>query len=222
MKIDRTLFWFKDENNMLTFLNEDFFGLSNLLNRLLNEKYDGKKIKFINIFFSTKKIYESNVYYYGGHLHYRAVFDKDKFINLSKSEQYKFVWEKAHKYLLESANFIKNSSLAEAADYAYSKGLEMNLNPDYRVVDTDIIIFGEHLRASVWINFKEDGMSSEFTLERSGNVIFKKELDKTVKGVEFFLVMYKAIVVEGNNIVIKGRRDVEDLPLKIPFSEIFG
>jgi hypothetical protein len=227
MNIERTLFWFKDGDEQLTSFSNDFFGLGTLLNRLLNEKYDGKKIKFINLDFSTDKTYEfypalpkRKSYFYGEYLRYYGVFDKEEFTSLNKIKQYNFVWENAHKYLIELANATKNSRLLNAADYAYLKGFEMDLNPDYRVVDTEIIIFGEHTRASVWINFKEDGMYSKFTLERYGNLIFERELDKTQNGVEFFLEMYKAIVVEGSNIVIKGRTDASGLPLKISLSEI--
>lgn len=58
MNIERTLFWFKDGDEVLKTLNEDFFGLGTLLNRLLNEKYEGKKIKFINLDFCTNRTYE--------------------------------------------------------------------------------------------------------------------------------------------------------------------
>lgn len=51
MKIERTLFWFRDGNEKLLHLNEYFYGLSVLLNNLLNDKYEGKRIQFINIDF---------------------------------------------------------------------------------------------------------------------------------------------------------------------------
>jgi hypothetical protein len=72
MKIGRTLFWFEDGDESLSTIDHDFYGLSILLNRLLNEKYDGKSIQFINIYFSTEKTYElypnlskEKHYYYG-------------------------------------------------------------------------------------------------------------------------------------------------------------
>lgn len=226
MNIDRTLFWFQDGDEQIISLSEDFFGLSTLLNRLLNEKYDGKKIEFINIYFYTDKTYEiypmlpkESPYYFGGHLKYYGVFNKGEFLALSKLEQYKLVWENVHKYLIESANAIKNSKLAEAAEYAYQKGLLVNLNTDYKVVETNIAIGGKDLRASIWINFKEDGMHSKLTIEKEEVIIFEKEIDKTKNGVEFFIEMYKSIVLEDNNIVIKGRKDVDYLPLKIPLPD---
>lgn len=223
MKIDRTLFWFKDGDEMLTALNEDFFGLSTLMNRLLNDRYDGKKIKFINLDFATNKTYElhsslpkEDAYYYGGHLRYYGGFDKEQFSSLNWAERQKYIWDKAHQYLCKSAKSIKNKKLLEAAGYAHARGIEINLNPDYRMVEADINVSGQQLKASVWVNFKEDGMYSKFTLEKGEETVFEKDIDKTKKGVEFFLEMYKGIELDNDNIVIKGRKDVDYLPLKIP------
>lgn len=227
MKIDRTLFWFEDGNKMLVTLNEDFFGLSTLLHRLLNDRYDGKKIKFINIYFSTEKTYKLNAhlikdepYYYGGHLQYYGVFDQVQFSALSWADQQRFIWDKAHEYICKSAQSIKNEKLLEAAKYAHVKGAEINLNPDYRMIEANVNVSGQQLKASVWVNFKEDGMYSKLTLEKDKEILFEKEIDKTKKGVEFFLEMYKGIELDGDNIVIKGRKDVDYLPLKISLDEI--
>lgn len=228
MKIDRTLCWFKDGDEMLIALNEDFFGLGTLLNRLLNDRYDGKKIKFINLDFATDKTYElhpnlpkEDAYYYGGHLRYYGVFNKEQFSSLSWTEQQKYVWDKACQYLCKSAQSIKNKKLLEAAEYAYEKGIEINLNPDYRMVETSINVSGQQLKASVWVNFKEDGMYSKLTLEKEEEIVFEKEIDRTKKGVEFFLEMYKGIELDNGNIVITGRKDVDYLPLKIPLEKVF-
>jgi len=44
MNIGRTLFWFKDGNDRLNEFDDSFFALGTLLNRLLNQKYEGKKL----------------------------------------------------------------------------------------------------------------------------------------------------------------------------------
>lgn len=227
MNIDRTLFWFEDGNEMLTTFNEDFFGLGTLLNRLLNDRYDGKKIKFINIYFSTERTYELNThlpkdepYYYGGHLQYYGVLDKERLSLLSWIERKKYIWDKAHRYLCKSAQSIKNKKLMEAAEYAYEKGIETNLNPDYRMVETDINVSGQQLKASVWVNFKEDGMYSKLTIEKKEEIVFEKDIDKTKNGVEFFLEMYKGIELVNGNLVIIGRKDVDYLPLKISLDKV--
>lgn len=94
------------------------------------------------------------------------------------------------------------------------------MNPDFRVVDLFIPIDVKEVRASIWILFQKDGMASKFTLQSSENLIFEQVLDKTEKGVEIFLEMYKSIAIENGNIVIKVRKDVASLPVKIPLSKI--
>lgn len=227
MNIGRTLYWFKDGDETLISLNEDFFGLGTLLNRLLNEKYDGKKIKFINIDFSTNKTYElfpilpkNEPYYYGGHLRYYGLFDLNQFNEFNWDEKKLYVWENSIKYIKKSANFIKNKKLLDAAEYAYNKGVGNDLNPDYRLLESNFFVSEKQFYTSLWINFKENGMSSKLTIENKGKVIFEKEIDKTPKGIEFFLEMYKVLEFDGDNIIIKGLKGVDYLPLKIPMKNI--
>jgi hypothetical protein len=226
MNIERTMLWFQDGDERINSLNDDFFGLSTLLNRLLNEKYDGKRIKFFNLYFYTDKTYElhpvlpkDTPYYYGGHLKYYGLFDVNLFNDLSWDKKKSYVWEKACDYIKKSAEFTKNKKLLDAIEYAYSKGIEINLNPDYRLMELNIAVSEQQFKVALWINFREDGMYSTLTIENDEGVIFEKEIDKTKKGIEFFLEMYKALEFDGNSIVIKGRKDVDYLPLKIPLPE---
>ena len=226
MNIERSMFWFKDGDEQLVSVNEDFFGIAILLNRLLNDMYDGKKIKFINLNFFTNKTYElhsvlpkDTPYYYGGHLTYYGLFDVNQFNVLSWDKKKSYVWEKACDYIKKSAEFTKNKKLLDAIEYAYSKGIEINLNPDYRLMELNITVSEQQFKVALWINFREDGMYSTLTIENDEGVIFEKEIDKTKKGIEFFLEMYKALEFDGNSIVIKGRKDVDYLPLKIPLPE---
>jgi hypothetical protein len=225
-KIDRTLIWFSDDSERLYDLGDDFFGISSLLNRLLNQVYDGKKIKFINIYFATKEKYINlpviplnYVHHYGGHIAYHGLIDFSEFNKLKKAEQKNFIWKQACNYLQVCAKSIKNDSLLKAVEYAYNKGLDLNLNPDYRMVEKDINLYGQNIKASVWVNFKQDGMYSKFTLEKDNQIIFEKDIDSTKKGVEIFLELYKSIEFENNTIIIKGRRDIDYLPLKIVLNE---
>lgn len=226
MNIGRILFWFKDGDESLTSINDDFFGLATFLNRLLNEKYDGRKIKFINIDFSTDKTYEQypvlpkdKPYYYGGHLRFYGLFDIIQFNELNWNEKQLHVWGNSYEYLKKSANFIKNNKLLDAVEYAYFKGIEDNLNSDYRLLEISFVVSEQQFKSSLWINFKEDGIYSNLILENGKGVVLEKEIDKTKKSVEFFLEIYKALEFDGNNIVIKGRKDVDYLPLKIPILE---
>jgi hypothetical protein len=222
-KIGRTLFWFYDADGQKVPLILKYFSLGTLLNRLLNEKYEGRKIQFINLDFSSEESYrlhpqepKNTAFYYGGHLRYYGVIDFAKFDKLTESKRKRFLWDKSHDYLQEATISTKNNGLLEASTYAYQKGLEINLNPDYRMVEADVVIYGVPMKAAVWVNFKEDGMHSKLTLEKDERTVFEKEIDKTKNGVEFFLVMYKLIEAEGNTLIVKGDRDVDYLPLKVP------
>lgn len=222
MNIERTLFWFKDGDENLSGLNEHFFALGVLMNRLLNEKYEGKKIKFINIDFSTQRTYEmhpnvsvNNAYFYGGHLRYYGTLNLSEFGVLNEEQQSYYIWKKASEYLQHAAKIINNQSLLLSSEYAYEEGLIKNLNPDYRLIEADVLLYNQLMKASIWVNFKKDGMYSKFTLENKGQIVFEEVIDKTKNSVEFFLEMYKRIEVEGNTIIIKGRKDVDYLPLAL-------
>ncbi|APZ47809.1 hypothetical protein BW723_16560 [Polaribacter reichenbachii] len=220
--IERTLFWFSDGDDKLLSLNERYFSLGNLLNRLLCEKYKGKKLQFINLFFRTEETYKLYpqaskhfTHFYGGQLTYDDVFDLKAFNKMNKQEQDNFIWKRAFEILQEAAASIKNKDILNASEYAYNKGLEMDLNPDFRMIEKDVVLFDQALKAAIWVNFKKEGMYSKFTLEKENQIVFEKEIDKAKNGVEFFLEIYKDIDLKNNNIIIKGRKDVEYLPLKI-------
>jgi len=221
--IDRTLIWFKTEEGKINSLCDDFFGLSILLNRLLNESYNGQQIEIVNINLATEETYQkfpaipmNYTHYYGGHLNYYGLFDKKFFDKLDLLDSTKYVWEKVYHCLCDSADSINNSKLRAAVEYAYNKGNEINLSTDYRVVEKVFDFNGLLFKASVWIYFKGDGMYSRFTLEQENKIIYQREIDKTEKGVEFFLDIYKDIEFIDDSIIIKGHKDVDYLPLKIP------
>lgn len=225
-RIERTLFWFKDKNDDLLSLNNHFFGLATLFNRLLNEVYIGRRIQFINIDFSSEEKYkmfpqipENYIHYYGGsggHLRYYGLLNFSEFYGLSEENQCMFIWDRAYDYLKAAAQEIKNNSLSEACEYAYKRGLEKKLNTDYRLIEADIIFHNQPVKASIWVNFKEDSMFSKLTLERNNAIVFERNIDQTKSGNEFFLEMYKSIEVNGNNIIIKGHKDAGCFPLKTP------
>jgi hypothetical protein len=232
MKIGRVLFIFSEgdgsDGSSVIFQNSYYcYGL--LLSRLLNEVYDGKKIPFLNILFATQEHYIKYpivpLYYINSNascLEFHGLIDFKEFYLLSEGEQVIFVWEKVYEYIQTAAKAIKNYQLVEASEYAYKKGLEINLNPDFRVVDTDIILFEQPVRASVWIYFKPDRMCSKFTLELADKLVFEKELDSTVPALEFFLVIYKKIEVKDNVVIVKGHYEVDYLPLKIYLDRDFN
>lgn len=88
------------------------------------------------------------------------------------------IWEKAYKYLKRASQEIKNKNLLEACEYAYKRGLEKKLNTDYRMIEADLICHNQLIKASIWVDFKEDKMVSKLTLEKGKTVVFEKILIK--------------------------------------------
>ncbi len=222
MKIGRTLFWFKDGEATLRDLTSDFFGLSTLLNSLLNEFYKGKKIKFFNVTFSNSRAYKlfpnrlkNEAYYANGHLSYYAVFDSDVFIAMNTLDQKRFLWDEAYKGLQASATLMKNPELSDACEIAYHKGIKMNLNTDHTVLEEAIELFGQKLKAAVIIQFKEDKMYSKFLLEDDKKILYEQDIDTAQKNMEVFLEIYKKMEQENDTIIIKGAKHIEYLPLTI-------
>ena len=115
-----------------------------------------------------------------------------------------------------AAKELKNDSLSEACEYAYKKGLENKLNADYRMIEADIIFYNQPLKASIWVNFKGNSMSSKLTLEINNAVVFEKNILQTESGNEFFLEIYKSIEFKEGYIIIKGHREGSNFPLKLP------
>lgn len=101
---------------------------------------------------------KDEAYYYGGHLKYYGLFDVYQFNFLSWNEKKIYVWGKAYIYIKKSAVFIENHQLFDALEYAYSKGIEINLNPDYRLMELNIAVSEQQFIVALWINFREDGM----------------------------------------------------------------
>lgn len=228
LTIERSLFGFNDGIESINLLNDKFNFLAILLNRLLSDKYNGKKIKYLNLFFyeNSKKLQKAYgkeyfLHYYGGQFTYKKAFDLDYFLTLNFNDQKTFIWKQAYEMLQFAGKELKNESLSMSSEYAYHKGLEIGLNADYRMIESDVVLFKENYKASLWINFLENQMQANFTLEKDNNIVFKKNIGEAPNGMEFFFVMFKKIEQDKNSIIIKGAKDVEYLPQKIIFAEDF-
>ncbi len=221
----KTCLWFVDEDNIVA-LDNKFTFMGILICHLLNEKYIGKKIDYLNLTFhkndkKLKEVYGNDYYlhFYGGSLMYKKVVDLNKFLTLNFTEQKLFIWNQAFEMLKFAGKELKNESLIISSEYAYNKGLELKLIADYRMIENDLILFGENFKASLWVNFLENKMQANFTLVKNNEIIFNKIIGEAPNGMEFFLVMFKKIEQKDNTIIIKGLKDVDYLPLKIIFNE---
>lgn len=225
--IDRILFWFYDQEQFHK-LVERFSPWGEMLTRLMLEKYTGKRMEFINISLKTQKYYtlsgkSSNyTHYYGGNLMYDGLWDLDYFNQLSPNEQIHFVWDKGCEYLICASEASKNLPLADACRYAYAKGLEMGLNPDFRRLSVPIELYGKNLLACIWIRYDISTMlmTAVFTLEAEDQVLFEKKICAVEFKFDFFPGWFKKIEVKnGDTIIVKGHYELDCLPMKIPISE---
>ncbi|WP_342333214.1 hypothetical protein [Pedobacter sp. FW305-3-2-15-E-R2A2] len=149
-KIERILFWFKDGDVPLHELTPKYFGLATLLKNLINLRYTGKKIKFVNLKFSSRRTFElypvipeNHVHSgrdSGGRLTVYGVINFHDFNTLNEDEKTRFLWEEAHRVLSICAKSTKNDSLLEANDFAYRRGIETNFNTDYQLMEREIVL----------------------------------------------------------------------------------
>ena len=225
MKIQRTMFWFNDGDDQLLPLTNRFYEIGHLLNRLINEKYTSKRIRLINICFYSQKSYDlyplipRGGRLSSGVLNFHALLDFANFNCISDDVQTRFIWDRTYEFLQISAKEMKNEDLLNSIEYGYHRGIELNLNPDYRMVEAEVVLYGSNVHVSVWANFRREAIHAVFTIEKNGQIIFTKEIDKGGVGVEYFLEIFKSIGVVGNSVIIKGSKDEDYLPLKIFISE---
>lgn len=228
-KIERFLIWFRTDQGDNRDLSDTFFGTSFLFQRLINEVYDGKKIKFFNINLGTSKFYKKNslvelynVNYFNGHLNFNGFFDEDFFLKLSFKDQSLYVWDKIKESLIIISEELKNRELLEAALFANLRGLENNLNTDYKVLEMYFEKNSINYYTKLLISFGKDNMNSTLIVTNKNNEIFRRDIDNTFLGNEFFLKAYKCIEIEKNNLIIKGKSGVGFPSIIIPLEEILA
>lgn len=220
--IDRALVWFKDGDDRQD-MNYKYYSLSVLYTRLLREKYGGVRIRFINIHFKSEKTYQLfpktprlYLHFYNGVLFYNDVFDFDAFNLMGEEEKKYFIWSRVHEIMAAAARQLGNSELEKADDFAYKTGVERSLVADYKVLETELILFERAVTASVWNVFKEDGIYSYLVLTRDGKELYRKEISKGPLGNPFLLVMFKRILAKKDTVIVEYVRMAEESPIKIP------
>ncbi|OKL38996.1 hypothetical protein [Pontibacter flavimaris] len=225
--IGRLLIWFKDGEESLHEYSKQFGPLAMLLNRLLNETYEGKKIKFLNLYFYTQKSFEvykqtelNYTHSYGGHVHYNALFNRREFDVLALSEQKKLLWKISCEILQIIARDTRNSTLEISAATAYNKGIEMGLNEDFVMRSANFQIHDHSVKVSILARFVGERVLSVLSVQSDNKLILEEEIDSTDSDNEFFYTIYKKIELDkNNNIVIKGHYSINYLPMTVPFAD---
>ncbi|UKN02717.1 hypothetical protein K6119_04210 [Paracrocinitomix mangrovi] len=220
--IVRLLIWFKNPDDSLYELTRLFVPVSMLMNRLLNELYSGKKIKFLNINLRTadsfEKIENASIDYvhsYGGHISIDSILPLDKFNSLSYTEQLYFVWDLAKEAILKISTDLKNNDLSDAVQKAYQKGLDQNIDLDFDLIVEEFQIGNHTFVASLKMEFDKNIVHAHYKIVSDSKSIFNQIIDSTTCDTEFFYEMFKSIVTEGNHIVLKGHEEVDYLPLYV-------
>jgi len=227
-KIDRLMFWFRDEKDDLYSYTVRFVPLSMLLNRLINKEYSGKRIKFLNIYYNTPRTFElfdkvepDYTHSYGGHVQHDTIFDKEDFDSKSIIEQKKYIWDSALRVLTLISKDTKNPDLDRCCKSAHKLGLESDLIEDFIILETISNIANEKIKAELWAEFDNDRVSARFKIFKNNVLVFNRVIDTTKSDTEFFYEMYKKIIIESNGLIIlKGHNEIEYLPLKIDLNKI--
>lgn len=215
----------KDEYGNMGFLNEQFYPLMLLQERLLSEAYTGKRIRelHINLFSEERYLQHPEVLRYHvnshiGKLSYNEVFDLDAFEKMPREDRPAFMWNKAFEVLKLLAKETDNHLLLEAVEYAWRKGLDTGLNPDYRLLEKEVELHGETCLAVIWMIFSAGWMTAVFKLERNGKVLLEKRVSSTILGIGYLLWAFESIEAAGDTIIIKGTKNMRELPMKISVS----
>jgi hypothetical protein len=221
-RIIRTLFWFSEDEDDIQSLNEQFYSLAYLFNKLLNETYQGPRMIFVNFDFYSNKVYDrfpvlpkGKPYYKAGYLTFYGILNYEEFLGLSDQDKIEKVWALTYQYFQESATHLKNDQLLAASKYAYEKGKEIGYKTDLEVFQSDLSVFDQLLKASIWVVSDSEGMKANFVLSMGDKKVYEKIIGKTKKGVGLFYDTFKSIISVGNIIIIKSKDDLEGYPISI-------
>lgn len=203
--------------------SDDFFLLSFLMKRLLNEFYSGKKTNNILVNFSAEDrfhryptLIKFHTHYYDGYYSFEDPIDLDFLQSLSFEKQKEYIWDRAHVAICEMAIKGKNALLLDACNCAFEKGKDLNLNTSYELIKQNVIMHGKHLKASVNVDLLIDKFIFKFILANDSAILYERLLYQSNGMGEVYMEMFKRIELENENVIIlKGLRDIGLFPMKI-------
>lgn len=204
----RTYFLFEDDVSEIREWFIKFYPYAALLNRLISEKYISKKPELLNFKFYTDGYYQvrniARDKYVGGTKAYSldVVLDTNWFSNLSNKEQIQFVWDKAYESLSFACRELPNQELLQATEYAYKKGLELNLRTDYIYLTNQITLFDKKIDAVVHMKFEGSDLVAMLELYKNGNLIYETEIARAYVALDIFRDMIKRIEVDSKQRVV--------------------
>ena len=135
---------------------------------------------------------------------------------MTADQQKVYIWSRVHEIVAAAAKKLGNAELEQANEYACTTGMERSLIADYKIRETEVVLFDQVVTAAIWYIFKDDSMDSYLVLTRDKRELFRKELARGALGNEFFLIMYKRITAKQDEVIIEYVRMAEAPPVRIP------
>ena len=80
------------------------------------------------------------------------VFDFGNFDSLSDDQKKVYIWSRVHEIVAAAAKKLGNAKLEQANEYAYTTGMQRSLIADYKILETDVILFDQAVAAAIWYN----------------------------------------------------------------------
>ncbi|WP_022826248.1 hypothetical protein [Hymenobacter norwichensis] len=225
----RILFLFgKEDGERINDLDAFFFPLSVLFQNLINEYYSKNKLNEIIIRFYPENYYrnfpivpQGQYQHTKGYYSYYDTIDLDLLSSFDKTSKYVYLWRRACSIMKGGAGRI-DDELPAVIDNVLERGLALNLNPDFNLIEKRFYVKGSEYKVYLRIHFNEFTMDSLFCIEYNDKLLLNMQLEEAANGAGFFLVMYKNILLdsENKNFVLTGSKEVDYLPLRVRIPDL--
>lgn len=223
------MIFFDDDSGERNDLHMASYPIAALLNHLLSMHYDGKKVRMINFFMRTRGSFERHpegpprlyCQCLEGWFSYYDELDFGAYEALNVPEQLSFLWEKACNALSDGSKRIRDAKLESIMPYIYTEGIRRNYVADQKLLESEIVVSGKRVFASIWMIFRGDKLIAELVLENESKVEFlRQEIYETIMGWDQLREIFRKIMVDRDKIVIRGPKDFDSFPIKVPVPKI--
>jgi len=213
----------KEDGERINDLEAFVFPLAVLVQNLIAEYYITNKLNEIIIRFYPENYYrnfpivpQGQYQYSKGYYSYYDTIDLDLLSSFDKRSKYLYLWRRACSIMKGGAGRI-DDELPTVIDNVLERGLELKLNSDFNLIEKIFYVNGIEYKVYLRIHFNEFTMNSSLCIEYNNNLALNMHLEEAANGAQFFLKMYKNILIDSANkyFVLTGSKEVDYLPLKV-------
>jgi|ERR1043165_1117094 hypothetical protein len=211
----RTYFTFNDEVSDIGHRIDwfvSYFKYASLYNRLLNETYHSPKPDLLNFdfcnvdYFEKRGIAPIKFYNRGNSWKVFIIYNRDTFENFPEHERVPFIWKIVHENMKLACVDANNIELLNAAEHAYSKGIELNFRTDYIYLTQEVVLFGENVEILVHMKFEGSDLVAMLEIYKKKQLIYETEIERAYVGLDIFRDMIQTITVDSKQrIIVKMR-----------------